>query len=708
MTLSVLGFAVGLLWLNTLPALLAPGQIGVAGAVLAMLLFVLLRFRLHMSQLVRGGVLCLLACVLGMLWGNWQASLRLADALPVALEGQDIVVSGTIAAMPQQIERGWRFDFAVDEPASIPRHISLAWYSSGFRDENPVQVPPLHAGDRWQLTVRLKRPHGNLNPYGFDYEAWLFERNIRATGYVRAKSEQRLLGASSSPLLAIERWREGIRNRFQQSLGDAPYAGVLVALAVGDQQAVDRKQWDLFARTGITHLISISGLHITMLAGLAYALVNGLWRRVPRLMLYLPAQQAAVVAGWCAACAYCLLAGFAVPAQRTLFMLAVVAIALWSRRNLAPRHVLSLALLLVLLFDPWAVLAAGFWLSFGAVSLLFYIGHGRLGTLHWLRAWGVAQWAMTLGMLPLLLLLFQQFSLVSPLANAVAIPIVSFIVTPLTLLAVIPGLEFFLTPAHAILAWLTQFMTWLAAWPWAIWQQHVPSMWAIVLAMLGMAWLLLPRGLPARWLGLVCVLPMFLLPAERPAVGELRVTTLDVGQGLAVHVQTAEHDLLFDTGPAFSEDANSGNRIILPYLRAVGVSSLDGLIISHADNDHSGGAEAVIEGMPVDWMMTSVPFENKLSAMPIAQQHCVAGTEWNWDGVHFLILHPQYEAYEAASRKSNDMSCVLKVTSNFGSVLLTADIEARTEQALLRTNAAQLRSDVLLVPHHGSRTSSTP
>lgn len=698
MILPVLAFATGIACVQLLPAL-PPSWLWwlmvVAGGTVAFY-----GRRLGWTWIVA-------AVLLGAAWAGIWAQQRLADGLPTALEGQDIVVSGTIASLPQPIERGWRFEFAVDQPATVPPKISLAWYSSGQRGER-LAIPALQAGQHWQLTVRLKRPHGNANPYGFDYEAWLFERGIRATGYVRPRGEQHLLGmAGWPPGIWVEQGREAIRTRFAATLQDAPYVGVLVALAMGDQQAVTRSQWDVFARTGVTHLISISGLHVTLLAGLAYALVNFLWRRSWRLMLHVPAQRAATVAGLVAAFAYCLLAGFAVPAQRTLYMLAVVALALWSGRHIAARHVLSLALLLVLILDPWAVLAAGFWLSFGAVALLFYIGHGRLGQLHWLRAWGAAQWAMTIGLLPILLMLFQQFSLVSPLANAVAIPLVSFVITPLVLLATVPGLEFFLLPAHALFALLMQMLESFAALPWAVWQQQVPDTLALISGLAGTLWLLLPRGMPARWLGGVCLLPMFLLPAARPVAGELKVTTLDVGQGLAVHVQTASHDLLFDAGPAFSEEANSGNRIILPYLRALGVSHLDGLIITHADNDHAGGAEAVVEGVPVDWLLTSVPFEHKLSALPVAQQPCVAGTAWEWDGVHFRLLHPVAEAYVGGAAKSNDMSCVLRIDSAHGSMLLTADIEARTEAALLRTDVAALKADVMLVPHHGSRTSST-
>ncbi|MEK7736973.1 MAG: ComEC/Rec2 family competence protein, partial [Pseudomonadota bacterium] len=348
----------------------------------------------------------------------------------------------------------------------MPARISLAWYRGWRRDleeareDGPPAAPELHAGERWQLTVRLKRPHGNLNPDGFDYEAWLLEAGIRASGYVRPAADNLRRDAFvMRPGTLVERLREDIRERFLQALPGRPYAGILVALAVGDQRAIDAEQWRLFSRTGITHLMSISGLHVTMFASLAYALLNWLWRRSPKLPLRIPAQRVAVVGGFAAALFYCLIAGFAVPAQRTLYMLAVVAIALWAQRSVSASRVLALALLLVLLLDPWAVLAAGFWLSFGAVALLFYVGSSRLGAAHWLTEWGRTQWAVTLGSIPALLLLFQQFSLVSPLANAIAIPLVSFVITPLALAAAaLPPLGMLLEPAHLVTAWLMVFI----------------------------------------------------------------------------------------------------------------------------------------------------------------------------------------------------------------------------------------------------------
>ena len=636
------------------------------------------------------------AALLGFVWAAAWAHWRLADALPAAWEGRDVEVTGVVAELPQRFERGVRFTFDVEHAAvSVPSRLALSWYrplpdeldEADDDDTGPVGHPLPRAGEHWRFLVRLKRPHGSMNPHGFDYEGWLFERGVRATGYIKKST---LTGRLNDPALSIGRIREATRDRIRRALPDQPYAGIVTALAVGDQASIGTDQWRLFAATGVSHLFSVSGLHVTLLGVLIGAAVGWLWRRSSRLPLLLPAQKAAAVAGLLGAFGYALLAGFGVPAQRTLYMLAVVVAAQLSGRAVASSTVLGAALLLVLLVDPWAVLAAGFWLSFGAVALLLYVGNHRLAAGHWLVEWLRAQWAITLGLLPLLLALFQQFSLVSPLANAVAIPLVSMVVTPLALLGSLPGLGWVLSLAHGLLVPLMEGLSWLAAWPGAVWQQHAPPVWAVPLALVGVIWLLLPRGMPGRWAGALLLLPLFAVSPSRPAAGELSLTVLDVGQGQAVHVQTATHDLLFDTGPDFGGASDAGSRVIVPYLRAAGVSRLDRLIVSHADRDHAGGADAVLAALPVSK----------------EERRCVDGDGWEWDGVRFSVLHPVAADY-ARKLTTNALSCVLKIESAQGAVLIPGDLEGKAEAEFLARHSGAARSDILIAPHHGGRRTAS-
>jgi competence protein ComEC len=609
--------------------------------------------------------------------------------------------------MPQPYERSVRFEFDVERvltaDAVVPAHVVLSWWKSAALATSDVR-----AGERWQLTVRLRRPHGMLNPHGFDYEAWLLERGIRATGYVRPASENiRLSPLVIRPGYLIERVREAVRARIESALPQATYAGVLSALAIGDQRAISPDQWQVFTRTGVNHLMSISGLHVTMISGLVFAMIYWLWRRNVRLTLALPARKAAVIAGFLTALAYAWLSGFAVPAQRTVYMLAVVAVALWSGRITSASVVLSAALFIVLLIDPWAVLAPGFWLSFGAVGLILFVTAGRLAQSHWFVTWARVQWTITLGLIPLLLAMFQQISLVSPLANAIAIPVVSLAVVPLTLIGVAMPFNAVLHLAHLVMSVCGAMLDWMSALPVSVWQQHAPPMWTVVVAMVGILWMLLPRGFPARWIGAIALLPVFLVLPLLPAQGALRLTVLDVGQGLAIVAQTNTHALLFDAGPAYGPQVDSGNRIVVPYLRASGVQTLSGMVISHGDNDHSGGARSVVQAIPADWLLTSLPEGHALNSLVVPTRRCEAGGNWDWDGVSFELLHPARENYDRAKFRGNDRGCVLRISTQGASVLITADVEQKSEREMLESVPDKLRAQVLLIPHHGSRTSSS-
>jgi competence protein ComEC len=637
--------------------------------------------------------------------GAWRAEARLGEALPYAVEGRDIELVGIVAGLPQLNERGARFVFRV-ESGGAPRLVSLMWH--GERDR-PALVP----GERWRLTARLKRPRGLSNPHAFDFERWALERGIRATGYVRDRPAAELIASRVEGWpYTLHRWRGEIRGSIAARLADAPFRGVLVALAIGDQDAIAPAHWDLFWRTGVGHLMSISGLHITMLAGLAFAACRFLWARAPPLALRVPARKVGVVAGVLAALGYTLLTGYAVPAQRTFCMLAVVALCVMADRHGSPSRVLALAALAVVAFDPWAVASAGFWLSFGAVAAIFYVMALRTGRHGVLGAAWREQLAVTVAMLPMLVALFHEFSVVSPLANALAIPVVSLAVVPLTLIGTL--LPIALDAAHALMAFVVWALQWLAALPGAVLETHAPKAWTVAAALLGCAWLLAPRGVPLRSCGALWMAPMFLVVPAQPARGEAWIDVLDVGSGLAVIVRTAGHALAYDAGPAWGGDSDSGDRIVVPFLRGEGIARLAGQVVSHADDDHAGGAAYVAVSRRPAWLLSSLPPGDALHGLVARSIPCEAGQGWEWDGVEFRVLHPagdrghpRGEGRRAGKPKENDRSCVVRVQAAGASILLTGDIEARSEAEMLARGAAHLRSDVLLLPHHGSRTSSS-
>ena len=688
----------------------------------------------------------LFAGLLGFVWAANFAAIRLSDELPKDWQQKSIAVVGVVASLPEVTERGERFRFDVEKiltkdasnTLKVPRHISLNFYrDSGLSaPDNTFHPSQFHAGERWQFTVRLKRPHSTYNPHGFDFEAWALAENIRATGSIHSKSGyKKLTKFVYKPNYMVENLREKIGNRISQALANKPYAGVIRALVVGDDSQISQAQWNIFLRTGVNHLMSISGLHITMLAGLAFAIASFVWRRIPSLVMRMPTRKVATLFGLVIAILYALLAGMSVPTQRTLFMLITFALALIFGKNLAISRALAMALLVVVLIDPWAVAAPGFWLSFGAVAIIAYVTVGRLKPMSSFKTALHTQWAITLGLLPLLIFMFGQASIISPIANAFAIPVISLLVVPISILGSILPLDFILQFAHFILQACMQGLSYLSNLP--TWQQAAPPMWALLLAIFGVLWLLLPRGFPQRWLGLILLLPLFLLQPPTMATGAMRATVLDVGQGLSVVIQTKNHTFLYDAGPSFSAQSDAGSRIIVPFLRGQGVKKLDGFVVSHNDNDHSGGAASVLAQLPVGWLASS--FNLVSDVLPKKTIECFAGQNWVWDKVKFEVLYPSLASYQNVNIKDNNRSCVVKVTSQFGSILLTGDIEKEAENALLnsvinndslsannhaasgdaifsRNNSSLksdglqsdgLQSDVLIVPHHGSKTSST-
>ncbi len=639
--------------------------------------------------------------LLGYLWAAGAAHLRLNDALPHQWERQSIELSGFINDIPQPKADGFSLTFTVEQVitpnALVPQHIQLFWRS-------PASVP--QAGERWLLHARLQRPHGMVNPNGFDLEGWLLQQGIGASGSVdNHYPAQRNPALVYRPAALLARWRASIDRLIHLQVTDQRIAGTLAALVVGTQNEISRADWQLYRATGTAHLISISGLHITMLAGLAMAAAGFFWRRSARLVMRLPVRDAALLAGLAAAWLYAALAGFGIPAQRTLYMLTTLALLFLLRRTTSPVNALATALLAVCLLDPWAVLSAGFWLSFGAVGTLLWAGHGRITAESGWRAAVRAQYAITIGLIPLSLWLFQQTSLISPLANAFAIPVVSLIVVPLALAGVaLPLGDLALQLAAQIMQWVITLLTWLDSAGISMLTAARPSLWQLMLALIGVAWLLLPKGFPARWSGLLALLPLF-WPVNPPLPpGAFTVTMLDIGQGTAVVVQSAQHVLLYDTGPRYGDSSDAGERVIAPYLRSQGISRLSGMVVSHNDADHTGGMLSVLHALPVDWLLTSIPPQLNPAGADIRLADCRAGQQWQWDGVSYSVLYPPAELHPDSD---NNSSCVVRVSSPAGSVLLTGDIEAAAEHWLVEHDPADLPVTALLVPHHGSRTSST-
>lgn len=662
----------------------------------------------------------LAALLAGALFAAGSTGLRAthhqALALDAGLEGVDLVLTGQVATLPQRGADSDRFEFDVTAasgsggPVRVPPRVLI----SDFRRGEPGR--DWRAGDRWRLTVRLRRPHGNANPHGFDRERWLWEQGIGATGYLRDGPRDAapvFLGAGG--WYPVERARQGVAGDIASRVTDARSAGVLSALVVGDQAAIDRGDWALFRDTGVAHLMSISGLHVTVFAWLATGVIGWGWRRLahlwPGALIAVPAPRAAAWGGVLSAAAYALFSGWGVPAQRTVLMLAVVVGLGQGVRRWPWPAVWTLAMVAVLLLDPWALLQPGFWLSFFAVGILFAAGRrlphrtsAETGTAPaWRRAGqaGLAllreQALMTVALAPLGLVLFGQVSVIGLVANLFAIPWVTLVVTPLAMLGVL------LSPLWDLAALAVQAMVaalvWLGGPDWASLHRPIPPWPLAVAGVAGAVLLCLRLPWSLRLGGAVLLAPMLAWSPARPVAGEFEVTAIDVGQGSAILVRTAGHSLLYDTGPRFGPGSDAGDRIVVPLLRALGEAP-DTVVVSHRDSDHAGGSAAVRAAWPaVRWLASFGEGER-----------CLAGQRWRWDGVDFEVLHPAPEHFgpEGEGRlDSNAMSCVLRIDNGRRAAWLSGDLDAERETRLALAQPS-LRADLLMAPHHGSATSSSP
>ena len=748
--LAIACFTFGL-WLaqqqSTLPSMrvcLMGG--GVSTVLAAMLQWIAQRYYLYRAIILLQVIVMILMVLVGFSWASAFGLQAMSQSLTQKDEGRDLRMTGVVVSLPTLIDRGLRFDFLVEDCAACSvqgRRISLGWFSQPNADMLQ-EVPSLRPGQRWQLTARLKQRHGALNPYGFDTELWLIEQGIAATGSVRPArltQEHQLLAEGQGDLwVMIERLREATRSRMLLAAADVPRLNVLLALSIGDQRAIAANEWAIYNTTGVGHLLSISGLHITLFAVLVGAGVRWLWSRSARLMHRLPAFTVAAWAGLLAATAYALLSGWQVPAQRTVLMLAVVVLARSLAHNPHPAHVLASAGLAVLLADPFAVLSAGAWFSFSAVAILMLsawkterddvlgllpvddpvspaaMAAGRQRLIHTARQTlskaSRMQIAVTLGMVPWSVLFFSQVSVVSPVANALAIPWVSFLITPLALTGTIlvwiwPALSGLILMLGGWLMWAADLLLQsMAQWSGASVTLPAPPPTAFLLALVGAVLLILGRRYHYV-LGITLMLPLFFSPAHAPAPGRWRATFIDIGQGMAVLIQTHDRAWLYDTGPQYGPETDGGQRIILPLLRALGVTRLDGIIVSHADNDHSGGAVSILKSIPAPWLLSTVEPSHPIYRTITPKLSCTAGMAWQVQGLQFTTLHPPMDWLHAKGFKPNALSCTVRVSDGVNSVLLPGDLEAQQEALVLERYSDQLPSTVLLAPHHGSKTSST-
>ncbi len=651
----------------------------------------------------------LLAILLGYAWTLVWALHYLDNQLPANHSHIDVTVEGEVTGLPDASDRSVRFNFHVHrvlhDPAidSMPERLRLSWY-----------YPPVapKSGDRWQLRVRLKPPHGMMNAGGFDYEKWLYTQGVHATGYVRKDAANRRLQRNVSPL----QW---VRSRVHHQLQalDSEHKGILSALAIGERTDISSRQWQVLIDTGTSHLMAISGLHIGLVAALVYGLMLRI--RPTGMNGVMTGQQLAAVCACLVALMYSLIAGFAVPTQRALVMLCVMMGATLFHRPIMGLNSLALALIAVLLFDPTASLQPGFWLSFAAVFLIRLLMISESGAsdrrAERLIIAGRMQLMIALSMLPLTLVIFGQASLISPLANLLAIPLVGLLLVPLVLFASLLSLispeagllSFSLASSLLELTWvILESLSQLAIGGFSMASHYLPapSFLVAAVALAGTLWLLMPRGFPARILAPLLFLPLLFNPAQRPLNGDVWLDIIDVGQGLAVLVRTRNFSLLYDAGDRFSERFDIGQRVVLPFLRHHGVKRLDTLLISHNDRDHRGGAAAILASMPVIRFMASRSvaddvYDQGQPARPVIP--CEAGQAWEWDNVQFEILSPQ-----GIESTENNRSCVLYVRTGAGSVILPGDIEASVERRILSREGDSLQADVLLLAHHGSQTSS--
>ena len=651
------------------------------------------------------------------LWGvgviRWMAWTVLSAALawlhaggvidrqwPAALAGREWQVEGVIVDLPRHQTASSRFLMrltAVQGQTDLAGRLLELHWRPPRHGELPAQRPVVLAGERWRLSVRVHRPRSLLNPGGFDAGRHALANRIHGIGWIQPDTAERL-----APGQGLGHWR----GRMSAGIDPGNAAGhgrFIKALAVGDTTALSNQDWDHLRSTGLTHLVAISGFHVTLMGVVMAIVAGGCWRLLPAAGRLLPRQQAQAAAALAGAVLYATASGLGLPAVRTVLMVAVVCLTRCRRRTASVWQSLAWALLAVLLVDPLSLLAAGFWLSYAGVAWLAWsLGNTPLGQWKGLVA---AQAVATLGLLPMTVFLFGQASLIGPLTNLLAIPWWSLVVVPLCVVGLV--LEAMVAGWGAWPWWLASHLfaaSWrlfehMAGWPLAeIWLPE-SGLAAVLLALAGVFWLLLPAGVPLRAAGGLLWLPLLWPRLDTPGQGQAEVHMLDVGQGQAMVVRTRRHVLLYDAGPAPPGGFDAGARIVVPALQALGAARADVLVVSHGDNDHAGGAQAVVR------LLGHIEEIHAPAGMPgelPVTHRCERGMRWQWDGVTFTYLHPvPFLPY-----LGNESSCVLQVQGRGWRLLLTGDMGQVIERRLLEEAGSELASTVVQVPHHGSAGSS--
>lgn len=664
----------------------------------------------------RGAIAVVVACaLLGWAHAGWRAAQLLMRQWPAALDGLTIEARWRVTGLPRQEAHGATFEARVlawgeaaqgrrPPPAETVGTLRVSWRGA----PSPRVLP----GQVWQGTLRLQRPRGLANPFGFDAEAWAWREGIAASASVLPQPQPPRLISDEPWQAPMARARTAVRDalwaRLHDRFGQAS-TGLVVALVTGEQAAIPPPSWEVIRATGVAHLVAISGLHVTMLAALALWSVGWLWRtlgaRWPALILRWPASTVAAAIAVAVAGSYAWFAGGGVPAQRTVVMLALV-LGLRATGRAWPWPLVWLAALAAALgVDPWAWLQAGFWLSFVAVAVLMgrcqaqaVVPEGGRRWLAWLGEQWRAQAAVTVALAPLLLWWFGQVSIVGLLANLLAIPWITWGVTPLALMGVVAD------PLADAAAWLAQgWWAWLEAlarWPVAVWQRPAVPVALSLAATLGALVLVQPWPWSLRAWGALMLWPALAFRPPAPAPGTFEVLLPDVGQGTAVIVRTARHTLVVDTGPAPGV-TTAAERVVLPWLRALGARA-DAVVLSHDDVDHAGGWRALASAYPqAGWWAP----RGQAPPAAAAVQACTAGQGWEWDGIPFVFLHPP-ERFAAAADDGNAHSCVLLIGRGRQAALLPGDIPAAVEQALVAAYPG-LRTGLLVAAHHGSRSSTS-